>query len=223
MTTENKEMNLDEMVAKISAEVTSKVSSQVAGVDYKLSSFEKKLDSFKPTQVEEEADDQDDELVVSKKDVKKMFAELTETIDKKITGTVSESLNVSTKKNQWDAKTENDFPMLVTKNPFFSKDFQKDVQEEMSERVKDGGSYEDPRLVYDSAASVYARKPKYQQLRKEHLDEEVRRANNRDGQFNLRGGRKEQSQELSSTQMDLAKRFGLDPAKVVERMKKTGN
>lgn len=223
MATESKELNFEEMAAKISADVQSKIRPEIEGVTNKISAFDKKLDSFKPAETDEDIDDQDDDLVVSKKDLKNILAEERKKIKEEIGGTIKESLNVSTKKNQWDAKTENDFPMLVAKSPFFSKDFQKEVGDEMSDRVKDGGSYEDPRLVYDSAASVYARKPKYQQLRKEHLDEEMRRSNNRDGQFNLRGGNKDRSLELSSTQTYLAKQWGLDTEKAKEFIKKRAN
>ena len=200
-------------------EIDSKLSAHHTKLDEKLSSL--KLDKSRDDSEVDDDEDPDDDLVVSKKDLKKLVAEELKKIPDQIKSTVNESLSASSKKHSFDEQAFVDFPMLSSKSPVYSKDFLKAVQDEMKSRVADGDNQENPRLVYDSAAAVYARSPKYQSLKREYVEEKSRQMNNREGSFDFstRASNSRQS-GASESQLKLAKALGMDPEKVKERLKK---
>lgn len=213
---ENQPVDFDALSKKITDGLREEIDTKL---NDNYSKLDKKLDSLKPDPSPEDDDDLDDELVVSKKDLKEMVAKELKGVTGSIKDTISESLSESSRKSQLDEKAFSDFPMLNNKTSAFSQEFASEVTKEMKQRVSDGDNTENPRLVYDAAASVYARSSKYQQLKRDFVENYNRQQNNREASFEFSTKTTPQQTTASDAQLNLAKKLGLDPEKVKEHFK----
>jgi len=198
-------------------EIDSKLNAHHSKLDEKLSTL--RQDKSQVTD-DEDDDDLDDELVVSKKDLKKLVDQKLADLPGLINKTVSDTLSVNSKRATFDDQAFSDFPMLAPNSPVYSKEFKAAVQKEMQSRVSDGDTNANPRLIYDSAAAVYARNPNYQKLKREYIEDKSRQMNNRDSSFEFTTSTKQRETGPTKSQLDLALRLGMDPEKVKQRLTK---
>lgn len=196
-------------------------------IDVRLNDHHTKLDQKisslslgKGDDAGDDDDDMDEELVVSKKDLKNYIDSALSKYDQKVKQTIGESLQSSSQKASLDEQAMRDFPMLNAQSGSYSKEFQAEVQKEMRRRVSGGSNQDDPNLVYDSAAKVFASNFKYQQMKTSYVEEKARQLNNKDGSFDFTTKQKPFSQGISDAQLDLAKKLNMDVNKVKERFKK---
>lgn len=212
--------------AKLAKEVTANVNESVKTiVDEKLAPLSAKVDKINTKVVsdddeddENDADDLDDDTVFTKKEVKAIVKKEVAASKSDIRKVANEVLTEHSHRANSDARAYAEFPMLAKGTPSYSREFESDVQKEMSDRVKRGRDAMDPDLVADAAATVTLRNPAYQKLRKESADEAARLADNRESTFTTRTTPK-QSNTPSEKQLRQAERMGLSGEKLKEYMK----
>lgn len=221
MASEAEKLDIDALSKSIQENLQKEVGGlrgEFGKIEEKFSGMDKKIDSLAAKR-EENDEDLDDDLVVSKKDLKKLVASELENAKKEIKGSITESLSVSAKQKAFDDQAFEEFPFLSKRSSLYSKDFESDVQKEIKSRVSDGVANDDPRLLLDATRAVAVSNPKYLKLKREYVEEHMRELNNRDGSFSMRTNHKERGSEPTSQQLDLAKRLGMDVNKVKESFK----
>lgn len=206
----------------------------------KIAPIDQTLQELKRKRVEEEAEAEeeeeeeteeegseedaelDDDAVLTGKDVKRLLKKEVKKISKTVTKNVNGVLNANATKNAQDVQTFRQFPMLDQNSQSYDPDFMKLTQAEIRSRVQNGRNSEDPYLLQDSAAAVYARDTKWQKMKLNSDPNEFQRnENNRDGQFQVRnlGGSKGGSGP-SQTQIAFAQKIGFDQKKLTAQLKK---
>ncbi len=227
MSTEQKkdEFDYDAFAAKVQEKVSADINSlkgKVEETTTKLASQIESLSAKGGGDGLDDAEDLDDDAVLTKKDVLKLMKENQSTGSTDINKAVNEAITEVTKRQSRDAQTFQEFPMLNSTHPTYNKGFVDEVQAEMKTRAQDRkidpGS--DPYLLSDAAAAVFSRNPKYQALQRSAVEEDQRRFNNRHGSFNVNRNTSN-STEPTQEQLRVASKLGLSEESLRKHLKKS--
>ena len=223
------EIDISEITSKVSDEVSSKVAVQLEELSKKIDSKKEEKDESDFSWLEEDMEEKEEKkestikastlekfaeklLGSVRHELDKYREESSRLVDRKIDAKESvKSINIATLR---------DFPMLNPNSPEHDKEFVDLVRSEINARVARGRSEQDPDLIYDAAAGVKARSNKWNTSQKEEAEKEVRRANNRDASFQIRGSGKQDKTTLSAYQLQLARESGLKDDRMKELFKK---
>lgn len=195
------------------------------GISDLKTTFESKIDAIKSSagaddeQVADEEDAEDDGFV-TKKDLKKVTKVIFEEATKKSKENAEKVFEQKQSRYQRDEQTAQDFPMLNKASKEFSEDFYREVEAEVSNKIKKGRSEEDPDLIYDAAAVVekkWIRDGKY--APKNIVEKANQMANYREDNFNFSPTQSSTSGP-NEAQIALANRLGLSKEKLAQHMKK---
>ena len=115
-----------------------------------------------------------------------------------------------------------EFPELNPDSPAYNKKFYEEVGAEISARVKRGRNSEDLDLIYDAASAVAVRGTRdgwY--LPKKAAERERHQQNARTDSFEVKGGSSPKGTPTEG-QLKIASRFGMNPERITQLLKKTG-
>lgn len=217
MSEDKTEIDYDAIANKINEKVNENMKGVSTTIDEKLSGFDDKIEKITALNTNKTAEDDaannnndDDEVFFSKEELKKMVQEELKNSSTNVDEAIKKVLGEVSKRADLDNQAFEHFPMLQQNTPLFNKNFSDEVSAEIAKRAKDRGinSHEDPYLLYDSAAAVYARNPNYQKLKQDSIRDSQRLANNREDNFNITG-RGKTPKEPTPEMLEKAKSYGL--------------
>lgn len=232
---ENKDQGKGVDVGEIVAKVNESLSAQLGPIKGQIAVLESKIESKgKETPASNKGENNDDEFKfvgedlddddpITKKDLKKvveMVADKTAKIaDSKARETVNEVIVERNTKVSRDRQALKDFPMIDDNRDEYDEKFLTEVDQEMAGRIQRGRAKNDPDLLYDAAAAVKNRWVDQGKLAPRHLaDEERRRLNNQEDNFDARGGNGRQGGKWTPNdyQVNLAGSFGMSKERLLQ-------
>lgn len=202
------EKPISEFMEAFDQKLQSRLSEQESKINEKISSLKA------PTKESSEEPDwnaaaDDDEEIVTKKDLKRILNESRNEFKKDAEKVVKSTLShVSVKANR-DQQAFKDFPFLNPESESYSEEFTTAVKKEINSRISRGKSSEDPDLIYDCAAIVKATNSKFMRTVDEKMRDQVRQQNNLEAGLTVRGKSNQDTRAPNARQLELGKNMGL--------------
>jgi hypothetical protein len=156
----------------------------------------------------------EDDVPITKKELKQEFSKFLADVKK---AAADQSKEVAEKtyeekssKNLRDNQAFQDFPEMLPGHESHNPDFEKEVNKEVSRRIKTGKSTDDPELVYDAASNVYAKMVREKKLVPKNVAErELQEQNNREDSFSVGGRSKRDASRPTKGMVELGKRMNV--------------
>jgi len=222
-TEETKDNPIDKIVSSIEARVGEKLTGHFGSLEEKLEALRAQEQAQKKDQSDDDdvswGDDDDDEPL-TKKELKDILLKYKDDFGKQTAQLIESTFNEKKKVAERDIEAFTDFPMLNKQSKYYDQDFEVEVRKEIDRRVKRGRKRNDLDLLYDSAATVKAKSPRWHKTIEEKAVDENRRYNNQEGGFSLKGKKQIDQSKPNENQIEFAKRMGLSKERLEEIMKK---
>lgn len=219
--TEDFKASLEAIEKNVTEKIDKKFNEFNHNLDTKLETMKDKTGAGS-NEDDENSDVDDDDGLITKKDLKKYSKKIIEDVEKITKKTADEVFEHKTTKMARDDEAVRDFPLLDSRSKEYNESFYREVEAEVKRKMKNGRRSEDPDLIYDAAATVEKRwvnEGKY--MPKALADRINQTKNNADDNFTMSKG-SNKSNAPNQRQVELAQRFGMTKERLTQHMKKTG-
>ena len=220
----SKEKPISDMFNEFDEKLQSRLLEQESKIAEKINSLSKSsVSSSQKSQTEDEiwnAASDDDEEIITKKDLKKYLSDFENKAQKLAETLVETKLAEVTTKAGRDQQAFMEFPLLNPQSSSFSKEFTEAVKKEIDTKLSRGRSKDDPDLIYDCAAIVKATNPKFMKNIDDQVREQDRVYGNTMAGFTVKGTSSKDSNTPNARQIELGRNMGIDEKFLKDHFKK---